>query len=299
MDELVTANFFYWIRERHAIYQRRVAGAPGPWTIDPILQNYKFTNPFRENDAVTIWMRDNWTHPNWDKDTGTQIFNICLFRMFGTTDFAKEIGYQTSWEPERIRLKAAWMLSKGLRVFTGAYIITNMGLKEPKQDVVVDRFLTPIWEQRAALATAAEKQSLEYMHKALGAFPGWGGGGFMAYEAVTDMNYTPVLSLATDKNTWANAGPGAVRGLNRLHDRPLDKAMKQAQANTEMQELLALAPNYLQYPEGFPYGVVDMRTIEHSLCEWDKYQRVTLAQGKPRSKYDYKNAKPILKGPVP
>ena len=29
-----------------------------------------------------------------------------------------------------------------------------------------------------------------------------------------------------------------------------------------------------------------MRTIEHSLCEWDKYERVRLGQGTPRSKYD-------------
>ena len=28
-----------------------------------------------------------------------------------------------------------------------------------------------------------------------------------------------------------------------------------------------------------------MRCIEHSLCEWDKYERVRLGQGKPRSKY--------------
>ena len=28
-----------------------------------------------------------------------------------------------------------------------------------------------------------------------------------------------------------------------------------------------------------------MRTIEHSLCEWDKYQRVLLDQGKPRGRF--------------
>ena len=29
-----------------------------------------------------------------------------------------------------------------------------------------------------------------------------------------------------------------------------------------------------------------MRCIEHSLCEWDKYERVRLGQGTPRSKYN-------------
>jgi hypothetical protein len=32
---------------------------------------------------------------------------------------------------------------------------------------------------------------------------------------------------------------------------------------------------------------LEMRDIEHSLCEFDKYERVRLGQGKPRSKYTY------------
>jgi hypothetical protein len=39
-----------------------------------------------------------------------------------------------------------------------------------------------------------------------------------------------------------------------------------------------------------------MRCIEHSLCEWDKYERVRLNQGRPRSRY-YPKAD-ILKGVV-
>jgi hypothetical protein len=34
-----------------------------------------------------------------------------------------------------------------------------------------------------------------------------------------------------------------------------------------------------------PSEDVDMRTIEHSLCEWDKYERVRLGQGRPRAKF--------------
>ena len=57
-------DFYNWINERHAIYQRRVRGDQPPWTEDEILSKYKFTNPFRENDKVTIWMRNNWTKPH-------------------------------------------------------------------------------------------------------------------------------------------------------------------------------------------------------------------------------------------
>ena len=115
----------------------------------------------------------------------------------------------------------------------------------------------------------------------------------MSYEVVTDLNYTPVLHGAEDRYTWANAGPGAVRGLNRIHGRDVKKGMSQKQANTEMQQLLALKEDYLDSgPEllalkedYLEMDQVDMRTIEHSLCEWDKYQRVRLGQGRPRSLY--------------
>jgi hypothetical protein len=30
---------------------------------------------------------------------------------------------------------------------------------------------------------------------------------------------------------------------------------------------------------------VEMRDIEHSLCEFDKYERVRLGEGRPRMKY--------------
>jgi hypothetical protein len=48
-----------------------------------------------------------------------------------------------------------------------------------------------------------------------------------------------------------------------------------------MQELWAISKDYL--PEWFPK--LEMRDIEHSLCEFDKYERARLGHGKPRSRY--------------
>lgn len=295
-DNTLLRNFFYWINERHAIYQRRVNGEPGPWTGNPVLRAYKFTNPFRENDRETIWMRQNWTGPNEDKPLEIQLFNCCFFRMFGTSQFAEAHGYVTQWDPEYTKSVATDRLMRGEKVFTGAYIITNQGLKLPKQQVVTDMFLTPVWEGRERLAEVARNGSLQQMHRALLDYQGWGGGGFMAYEAVTDLNYTPVLRHATDRFTWANAGPGAKRGLNRLMNRDLQKPIRNEAANMAMQKLLELAPHYLE--PHVPKEHVDMRCIEHSLCEWDKFQRVSLKQGAPRSVFGVDRARPIVKGPV-
>jgi hypothetical protein len=48
----------YWkfAAERHHIYELRLAGAPQPWTNDPILQTHKFTNCFRAADRVSQYL---------------------------------------------------------------------------------------------------------------------------------------------------------------------------------------------------------------------------------------------------
>lgn len=275
-------QFFGWINERHRIYLKRRAGDPSPWTEDQILQTYKFTNVFREYDRTTVWMRKNFTNPNHNRPPEEIIFNCCMFRMFGTMEFAEEHGWVQDWNPFYAKALARNRLNSGKKVFTGAYIITNQGSKDPKEVVVVDRFLTPVWEHRKYLAAVAqESNSLQAMHEALSQFPGWGGGGFMAYEAVTDLNHTPVLALAKDRFTWANAGPGAKRGLNRIHGRELHEGSSKRDWNGEMYELLQLSDKYLG--NHIPRAEFDMRAVEHSLCEWDKYMRVLLGQGKPRS----------------
>ena len=169
-------------------------------------------------------------------------------------------------------------------------------MKLPKADVVVDHFLKPIYKYVGDIAaTAGMSKSLQTTHRKLSQYRGWGGGGFMSYEVVTDLNYTPVLNNAVDRFSWANAGPGAKRGLNRIWDRPLTKSMTQEVANEEMKQLNALAA--FSVDDHVPVGQVDMRTIEHSLCEWDKYERVRLGQGKPRSKFT-QSSEPLPQGVV-
>lgn len=278
-------RFFYWINERHRIYMAKAAGQPWPWTSDPILQKYKFTNAFRELDKTTVWMRQHLTSCRPSADPALMMFNCCVFRMFGTMEFSKELGWVAEWQPERVKKLARDMMDSNKKVFTGAYIITNQGLREPKEQVVVDYFLTPIWNDREIITNIMLKvNTLENAHKVLSPYKGWGGGGFMAYEVVTDLNHTSVLPHATDRYSWANAGPGAKRGLNRINGWPLDFAGGRARNwNHEMWQLLQLAPQYL-IPE-IPEGWADMRMIEHSLCEWDKYERVRNGEGTPRSLY--------------
>jgi|TARA_R110000824_G_scaffold50752_7_gene141536 hypothetical protein len=295
MKEEQLKSFFWWINERHRIYLKRLAGEAPPWTTDPILQQYKFTNPFRENDRDTVWMREHWTSqdPNNYADL---MFNICVFRMFGATDFFHDRPWlKTIDDLEDLKSDAKLRLEAGEKCFTGAYIVTNMGVRKPKYEVVVDGFLKPIYFDRSLLANEFfTTNSLEHAHKQLSSYLGWGGGGFMAYEAVTDFDHTFMDSI--DNMTWANAGPGAKRGLNRIVGRDLKDTSKKNDWNYEMRGLLRLAPDYLG--SHIPIKDVDMRCIEHSLCEWDKYQRVLLGQGRPRGVFRQYERGSAVKGTV-
>jgi 5-hmdU DNA kinase, helical domain len=46
----------YWVLERERIRIAKKAGAPKPWTLDPILQANRFCNIRREDDPVTQWI---------------------------------------------------------------------------------------------------------------------------------------------------------------------------------------------------------------------------------------------------
>tara|TARA_R100000789_G_scaffold29877_3_gene33587 strand:- start:548 stop:1516 length:969 start_codon:yes stop_codon:yes gene_type:complete len=275
-------NFLYWINQRHAIYCRKKEGLPWPWTEDKILQKYKFTNVFRELDKTTVWMRENLTNPNAHQSYPLMIYNCAVFRMFGTMEMCEAIGgWQDIHNPRHLKRIARERLDNKQKVFTGAYIITNQGKKDPKENIVVDEFLFAIWDYRQLLSDIASRGSLQQMHQNLGKLQGWGGGGFMAYELVSDLRHTPVLRDATDINTWANAGPGAKRGLNRVFGRPLKFASSKHGWNEEMKKLL-LKVNALKHSY---VPTLEMREIEHSLCEFDKYERVKNGEGKPRSIY--------------
>src|SRR5579872_2195532 len=57
LEQITADPFFEFATERHAIYVRRAAGDPPPWTQDRILQTCRFTNVYRELDKTTVWFR--------------------------------------------------------------------------------------------------------------------------------------------------------------------------------------------------------------------------------------------------
>ncbi len=288
---------WYWMRERHAIWERRRSGQPKPWTADSILQRYRFCNVFRELDTVTIWIDENIRKPFADHQY--LWFMLAIARTINLPETLKElIESPDAWpaaknfSPERMTALLDARKKRREPIYTGAYMIRAESNPKAewyswtKQRYIAEIVLGRLWGDRRKLTNElGVANSLEQTWALLAYEPhyiGWGP--FMSYEWVTDLRHTRYLRNAVDIKTWANAGPGALRGLQRLRSpggKLEGKTVNSHEALEGMRELLKVASGFL--PSGFP--LLEMRDIEHSLCEVDKYLRVHHGEGKPRATY--------------
>lgn len=314
--EKMYGDFFAYATERERIRIRKESGESHPLTEDVILQNYRFCNVFREDDATTRWFATVR-----DKLPPDQVLlATVLFRWFNRIQVGDAIFKQldvdgaTAFESlvrtggsaasfRRMQHAVVSMVGKKGPFVTGSYIIKGWdGLpKLPGVLRCVEEFMrteydVPLpgvhdkdevhwgWEQMTDwMLRNPGHVSLEQVH-------GWLAqhrylGGFMAYEVVTDLYQTALLRNAPDIGTWANPGPGAARGLNRIFQRPLtQKSGATSTMLNEMRDILKAS----RHPALWPFAKKrpwDMRTVEHTLCEFDKYERTRLGEGRPRQTY--------------
>ena len=269
-------GYFDFLNERHLIYLKKLRGEDFPWTTDPILQKYKFTNVFRENDRTTVWFRENVREGM--RDEIEVALATIIFRWFNRIETGKILlehdlyrGWDSDYCDEILREQPQWV--------TGAYIIKTPNGMDKLEGVCwcIDQIANDHSKFIDSMYEA--KGSLKELWNVLMPYPYMGP--FMAYEVVTDWRHTFLGDEARDIMTWANPGPGAKRGLNRIHGRPLNKQIKSDINIGEMQVLLELSQEWLhgQVPS------LEMRDIEHTLCEFDKYERVRNGEGRPRSIY--------------
>ena len=243
-----------------------MSGAEFPWTEDEILQTYSFCNVFRELDTVTIWLRENWREPYADHPNLP--FAMAMARQINWPPTLAEIGFPEEWNPEHVKNVMRARQIKKEKVYTGAYMLTGT-LGGSKVDQTVDKILTPLYEDQPEI----HKHSLEQSWREYLPYKGFAK--FISYEVVTHLN------KAKDIMTWANPGPGAKRGLNRISGNELNASMHIKRAVEQMQDLLEYSVEKLE-----PFvPALEMRDIEHCLCEFDKYERTRLNQGRPRAKY--------------
>ena len=288
-------RYRYWQIEREKIrFLKENLGEDPPWTKDPILQEFKFCQVFREDDRTTRWFKAHIREPM--RNDPKVLMATVIFRWFNLIETGrtlKEHDLLLNWD----RKKAIEEITKQPKWVTGAYIVKTPNGMDKVTGVA--ECISHMWKDRNYLMgvlledAAKEEASLEKTWHLLRDYPYMGP--FMAYEVVTDLRHTCLLENATDIMTWANAGPGAMRGLNRLTGRDLDFARRSHDWNKEMCDLYEAAATRIDYGMASIRGPheYEMREIEGGLCEFDKYSRIFKKEGRTRSVYKH-NDLPLI-----
>ena len=288
---------------RENIAVKKALGHEFPWTDDPILIEYRFCNIFREDDDTTVWIRENFREPY--KDHPMLWFLLCGARYINYIPTLKKIGAQAllDFDTKQIHRTCDIIREGGDKVFTSAYMITTGGQTGISlMQRVVDQVLQGLYDHKDTLTRDFEAcNSLEKACEILGRFAGFranGGSRFMAYEVITDMRHTRYLENAEDIMTWCNVGIGAIRGIHRLRTESgslegVKFTNKQVWLNEQVVIILkwlkkrieVIKSSLIEGADLSKWDKLEMRDIEHSLCEFDKYLRIYTGAGKTRAKY--------------
>ena len=278
-----TAKFLRMLKTREQIRLAKAAGAPWPWSDDDVLNRHKFTNVKREDDRTTAWLRANWTAKHSNADAATVLFNCGVFRVFGTVAFAEQTGWTadvSAWDPHMERSNAVACWHAGNHAFTSAYNRVRFNAEKMKPPIdVYDKELSTLEGLRLAVddivaAPAGGRLSWRAVCTRLRGVNGFGGSGFMAKEVLHDaMGWPSMRRLVRDEGDWTPPGPGARRGLNRLHGRALNlDSPGEARFITEMRLLLRTLRSL--DPEFSKSVNLNIHDVQFQLCEYDKYCRV-------------------------
>ncbi len=276
---LLFTAFWRFAAERQRVFWRRVAGLPPPWTYDPVLAAYKFTNAYRASDRVSQYLI-RWVQYEGPQEPRELFFRTILFKLFNRIEtwelLQREAGplHGEAFCLERYDRVLSAAMNRGERIYSAAYIMPSGGKGAPcarkhrmHLELLARVLRDELPERMAGMETMAEAFA------ALRAYPTIGD--FLTYQYVTDLNYSTLTSFS--ETEFVVPGPGAVSGLRkcfadtgRLTDAEIIRLVQERQ-----QECFAAVGITFPSLPGRPLQLIDVQNL---FCEVDKYARVAYPQ---------------------
>jgi hypothetical protein len=210
----------YWVfaAERQAIFERRVAGQPWPWTADPILRKFKFCNAFRASDRVSQFLIRRVAYADDVKALAPEdvFLRVILFRLFSkeTTWHLLEASTggvcRSTLDVGRMGDVLDDARTRG-PIYTSAFILApeRKGGSKHRSHLAL---ISEMFRGGDLGRQIAHAGSLRAVYEALIAWPMIGP--FLAYQLAVDLNYTGHLNF--DEDDFTAPGPGAIRGLRKV-----------------------------------------------------------------------------------
>jgi hypothetical protein len=272
----------YWrfAAERQEIFFRRYKELLPPWTQDPVLKIYKFTNAYRASDRVSQYLLSNIIINNNDFDVQDTFFRILLFKLFNKIETWEEINKQVgiisyhNYTFHRYNSILTNLKAKGKSIYSGAYIMASgqssygHNFKHENHLLLLEDMIKKEFPSRLS-----QLNKMEDLYDALKEFPTIGT--FLAYQFSIDINYSELTNFS--EMDFVKAGPGAKDGIKKCFVDSGDYTEEEIiRLMTDQQEIeferLGIKFKSLW---GRPLQLIDCQNL---FCEVDKYLRVTNPQ---------------------
>jgi hypothetical protein len=269
----------YWrfAAERQNVFFRRLENEPAPWTIDPVISAHKFTNAYRASDRVSQYLIRRIIYRDDLSSSSTEVFfRTLLFKLFNKIETWEllehafgEITYQ-DYRFERYDRILTEAMRAGGRIYSAAYIMppggSAFGHTAKHQNHL--RLLERMMEEDVA-GRLSKTRRMQPAFELLRSYPTIGD--FLAYQFVTDINYSEVTDYS--EMDFVVPGPGARDGIKKcfadcagLNEAELIRLM----ADNQEREFERLGINF-QSLWGRRLQLIDCQNL---FCEVDKYARV-------------------------
>lgn len=213
----------YWrfAAERQRAYLRRLAGET-PYSDDPIISTYRFTNAFRAADRVSQYLiREVQYGEGRSQEPVEVFFRTILFKIFNKIEtwelLERELGplhwLNTPHSFDDVNNVLTAAMERKERIYSAAYIMPAPPFHEVKKHsnhlrLIAHMIFNGCFDQ---LRTA---KSLEEAYTIILAQPGIGH--FLAFQYAIDLNYSTFLNF--DEAEFVVAGPGALDGVAKCFE---------------------------------------------------------------------------------
>lgn len=295
----------YWrfAVERQAVYFRRLAGHPGPWTADPVLSIYRFTNAYRASDRVSQYLiREVQYRPDRSTSVDELFFRTLLFKIFNRIDTWTAVEAKVGpLSYEHTDLNAVVkvlddLMARGERIYSASYIMPAPRHGHERKHANHIAMLKAMMDDRLP-ARVRQAPDMRAIYELLLNYSGIGP--FLAFQYAIDLNYSAFLDH--DEADFVVAGPGALDGIAKCFSttgglRPEDVIHAVCDQQDAAFERLGLS---FQSLFGRRLQPIDCQNL---FCEISKYSRVAHPEvlglsGRTRIKQSYRRSRAAI--PVP
>jgi hypothetical protein len=213
----VFESYWRFAAERHRVYERRLVGLPAPWTSDPVLSAYRFTNVFRAADRVSQYLIRDVIYQGDQADRRSGASDLVVQALQQNRDVAAPPPRVRRSLPVDLRRRNGRSLlgdarARGQRIYSNAYIVPPIAGSDGVKHRGHLRLVATMIDDGLP-GRIRDSDTMEAVYLLLRSYPGIGN--FLAYQFTVDINYSTVTDH--DEDEYVVPGPGALDGISKVY----------------------------------------------------------------------------------